>query len=114
MNFELASIISEVLHYFIVLTITGLIIYKNYENFTKLVINFYFICFVWGIICYIFQGCPITIFENWLFTIIYDKPRYPDYQFTDTDFYFLITNFYFYIPAVLALVGTYITKKYNA
>lgn len=113
MNFETASALSEVLHYVLVLGLTLLFVIKTYKNFINLVIKFYFIFFTWGALCFIFQGCPITLFENWLSTIIYGKPFYPDYQFTSSDFYYLITNKDFYIPGVLVLVTTLITNKFN-
>lgn len=113
MDFELARTVSEIMHYAIVLILTGLFIIKSYKNFINFVLKFYIIFFIWGIVCFIFQGCPITLFENWISTKIYGQPFYPNYQFTDTDFYYMITNSDFYIPGVLMLVAILIKNKFN-
>lgn len=110
MNYETAALLSEGLHYTIALSISGLILFRNYKNFVNLVIKFYLMFFIWGILCYILQGCPITLFENWVSNSIYGKPFYPNYTFSDSDFNYIITNTDFYIPAILILIVAMVNK----
>lgn len=113
MSFDLALKVSEVLHYSLVLIPLFLFIIRTYKNFISLVLKSYLIFFIWGVICYIFQGCPLTLSENWLSTQIYGKPFYPNYVFKNTDFYYLATNTDFYIPGVLVLITIFIKNKSN-
>jgi len=111
MPFENALILSEVLHYVFILGMVLLFLLKRFKDFIKLVLTSYVLFLVWGVTCYLFQGCPLTLFENWLSTRVYGKPFYPHYTFTNSDFYYLVTNIDFYIPAVLLLIVVG-SKKY--
>lgn len=110
MTYETAALISEILHYVLVLSFIVLMLFKSYKNFINLIIKIYLIFILWGFLCYIFQGCPITLFENWLSKSIYEKPFYPDYTFNNSDFYYLITNTDFYIPGLLGIVLILVDK----
>lgn len=112
-NFDTAAYIFTVIHYLIALTITCLVIFSGPKKPINFALRFYIAFFIWGLICYLVGGCPITLFENWVSERVYGKPFYPDYTFTNTDFYYIVTHSNFYIPLVFGLLFTYINKRYE-
>lgn len=113
MSFEDARFLSEVLHYVISIGGTLLFLIINYKNFIKVVVNIYLLFIAWGLLTFFMQGCPITLFENFISEKIYGKPFYPDYQFNGSDFYYLVHNEMFYVPFILGAVALMIRNRYR-
>lgn len=113
MDYDIASYVSLVIHYFLLWGSLIFILYKSYKNFFRLILSFYILFLIWGFLTYLFNGCPLTLFENWISGKIYNKPFYPDYNFKKTDFYYLINNSDFYIPFVLGFIILLIKHKFR-
>lgn len=113
MLFEEAKLYSSILHYIIFITLfISVCLYKN-KGLVSFITRFYISLGIWALICFLIDGCPITLLENEFSLHYYGRPFYENYNFGRTDIKYLLTWHILYIPLIVVLIikaVNYLTK----
>jgi len=116
MDFETAAILSLWTHYALFILGSTYFILRGYfasgGGIIKSIRNFYIIILIWGFSCIIFDGCPVTLLENYISLKIYGEAFYPGYSFDQSHFSTIFSRHTFYIPLIVGGI-LYLKKRAN-